>query len=545
MKIIKLLLKQVKNTLFLSIVTTLFSCPLQADFFAFRKLTHPDTKKTVFVLYDTHCTIESEEAKEKSDKIQETIEQCKIPVQDSDIDLLKKQISDCRNTLPNLTKQHNDLKEYLQKYNVSVIVEDSCRIPIVKIVERAQSKVDKIHQMLAYDHFLPQYIGRQFRHGTKTYSGPLSPMAGLGEALVGKHTVDEFVKFGKKAYFYNPDVRVDGYHKDGHQVVDTNTLKAIETLFTTYNQSSVVVAEGANHSVHIVRDLVKKGYIAGDLIISEALAQKRKESAVLNSYIQHLIDHDAEQAVSVSHRESAEDQYNRIAEPLDIAAIFQKEFANVKIDTFDDGISEELPKDQSSSSEQPTSLSKDKESIKVMKNNKDNKLTIIERPTDYLALTTKKSIFNGWVLGGVLGLGSFWITKKAGLSNRWAALTGLTAWAATKAFFWYQHNYGIISQAKFFFGLQNAKTGEEASKLFDRLSSVDQQDAAVLASYQNSLGRFFTQLKNVSDEISTSQYRFNQKMNGFKNTQQKAAYLKSQEYIDFMQKLTASQKKNQ
>lgn len=162
-------------------------------------------------------------------------------------------------------------------------------------------------------------------------------MSGMSKKLLGKFTelTIEPIK-NTNAYFYNADNRnahnIGTQEKDCKQV-DDYTLEALNALFTEYKQSKVIISEGCSHIVAIADELIKKGYVADDVILSESLRKLRKNNILLHNVLTALEKNDVKTFETEIGTLSDNDEalFYLIQQPLDIHAIFEQEFANRSI----------------------------------------------------------------------------------------------------------------------------------------------------------------------------------------------------------------------
>jgi len=307
-------------------------CPLvlKADFIAFRKLTHPQTKKVVYLLYDVHGSLVGNHSlgKKLSNELDDIVTNAVIKDREIGIDRFTfydevfenifKQASLIRNNLPHLIRQHNDLADIVKKHHISLIDEDW--------IDPEEKKFDFPFGGIAVgkmENFILRLIGKQEQYKRHLFRIGVSPMLGMSKKLTGKFTSRKLIHIHNNAYFFNPDTRNGSIGEEAVRSVDRLTLKAIDELFIKYNQSAVIVAEGANHIVHIEDELIKKGYVSGNIIISKGLAQERSKSQAIDEYLNALENRDAKKEDAMNFDD--ESTYKIIAHPINLKAIFSEE----------------------------------------------------------------------------------------------------------------------------------------------------------------------------------------------------------------------------
>jgi hypothetical protein len=300
-----------------------------ADFFAFRKLVHPQTKNIVYLLYDTHASIIGDSSREDAllthmdllvdemvngAQIKENFFDAYKRRQES-LEKITNQLALLRNNKPNLIKQHTDLAAVVKKHQMSLINEDWSDLEQELILFPLGGDFRS--------YYVNPILGYQEKHNDHTYRVNVSPMLGMGKTVAGTFTKCKFVSVGD-AFYYNPDRRnclfAKCRYEGGTQEVDANTLQAIDFLFTKYHQTKVVVAEGYNHCMAIAHELVThQGHIAENLLVSPELATQCTGDLAL--FLTALENNDSVETERIEEN-YPELTYTLIASPLDIQALF-------------------------------------------------------------------------------------------------------------------------------------------------------------------------------------------------------------------------------
>jgi len=307
---------------------------LQADFFLFRKMEHAETKKIVCLLYDVHASIISdseiyEGIRREIDKIVEELSKYKgerdpSKANEMFFNRFRDQMHILQSITPNLVKQQADLADLINY--CSLVVEDWSNFDIEEFTTyMIHPKI--IHK---YSAFIRKAMGKEWQYGDIVYRAFVSPMSGIGKKIAGSFSEGKFVPVGL-SYFYNPDSRhavVSGVAK----VVDDNTIKAIDQLFTTYKQSMIVVAEGYNHMVAIAKMLDDKGYQTAQLIMSDDLLRRSQLNKKLSDFLEDLknnVKPKLEIETKIGDVIVPDWVYFLIADPLDLRKVFAEEFPEV------------------------------------------------------------------------------------------------------------------------------------------------------------------------------------------------------------------------
>jgi hypothetical protein len=303
-----------------------------ADFFAYKKLEHPQTHKVIYLLYDIHASIiaDADVQKRLLDGMGTIIDNAiadakKIEQPKAVFSHLKEtfnkmdqQADLMRNNLPNLVKQHNDLIYVVKKYQISLIDEDWRDSQEQQAMFPLGGGAGKFWRYIAHS------IGNTKQYKNSVFQEAVSPILGIGKSLTGKFSAHKFEQLDGSAYFYNADTRGGAIGEGGKEKVDDFTLNAIETLFTTYNQKSIIISQGYEHIIAVSQQLcTKKGYNAGPLIISDDLQKQRAQSSTLNAFLKALeMDNYTDlKKINMDDRLT----YFLIAQPLDIQTLFEKE----------------------------------------------------------------------------------------------------------------------------------------------------------------------------------------------------------------------------
>lgn len=322
----------IKKLLFITCVL-LKTSPLCADFFAFQKLIHPKTGKIIYLLYDAHGTKNAnpEGAKVLYQQIMEKINKFRtlfkkgLYSEDLSNEIINNTTKYREQFFPNLIKQQNDLTDIVKTYSISLVNEDWYQYHSATLLHPK--------------HYYPRFV---LGGKPRNYPDEVQPMSGIGEKLTGEFKQNVLQPIEKTtAYYYNADHRSGSYTSESNRKLEANTIKAIDELFTTYNQNSVIVAEGADHLRHILPQLVQQGYIAEKPIISDALQKKSNELSYLKALLKYKFENDETDINKLSDDEinaqKSVANHALIDYPINLKEIFAKEFekeSQKKIDTF-------------------------------------------------------------------------------------------------------------------------------------------------------------------------------------------------------------------
>ncbi len=319
-------MKQIIFLLFFIILPSQYAL---ADFFAFRKLVHPQTKNAVYLLYATHASIIGDSSREETllaeidllvdemasnaQRRENFFDACKH--RQESLEKITNKLNLLRNNKPNLVKQHNDLAEVVKKQQISLINED-------------WSDLEQKLMLFPFggdfrNYYVCPILGYQEKHNDHVYQVNVSPLLGMGKTVTGKFTECKFVPVDN-AFYYNPDRRnclfAKCHYQGGTQEVDENTLYAINELFTEYHQTRVVVAEGYNHCIAIAHELVtNQGYVAEKIFVAPELAIQHNGDLAL--FLAALENNDSIQTERIEESYPAL-TYTLIASPLDIETLF-------------------------------------------------------------------------------------------------------------------------------------------------------------------------------------------------------------------------------
>lgn len=300
--------------------TLLISIDIKADFFAFRRLMHPQTKKVIYLLYDAHASlvIDPNLANITNTEIDKIARNAPMNVKElkplEENEEINSKLDSYRRNMPNLLKQQQDLLDLTNKYLISLIDEDwPWPSDLVSIAFKKVS-----------NKYIGRYFGSSRQYKDKFYALQVTPLLDIGKKLTGKFTKKEFIPLATGAYFYNPDDRWSigiGGNSVECKAMDATTLKAIDSLFTKYNQHAIIIAEGLEHISEIAQALVDRGYSPGPMIISQDLAKRRTESPDLNQYLNII---ETNKKLPTFYDDSID--YALIANPLDIQKLLESEF---------------------------------------------------------------------------------------------------------------------------------------------------------------------------------------------------------------------------
>lgn len=315
---------------------------VRADFFAFRKLTHATTGNIVYLLYDLHITaMKNDDATDKAlglllQKYHEGQEKCrnidgskdlvenkyksKQSIKDTYQPDIIKLHQDYLSTFPNLAEQHEKLSNIVKEFEISIITEDW------PTIESASREVIDTYKPSVQERALTGNLG--VFQGVAFCSG-ITPLIGLGRSICNKFTIKELVKIpGKEnAYFYNADHRgMSSYipSKDESDMVTQNSLDTLKIMLSDPNQKKVIIAQGATHCMDICADLIKQGYSAESLVISNHLETGVKNNKDVANFLQAVKENNTKKADE--YGDNADVKIAVIADPLNIAKVFEKEF---------------------------------------------------------------------------------------------------------------------------------------------------------------------------------------------------------------------------
>jgi len=305
---------------------------LQADFFLFRKMEHPATKKIVCLLYDVHASAISDAQRvaqldsEIKKSITDVLSSAKLSstfMQDIVLPLEEKIQSTAdqlKGYLPHLQQQQKDLMGLIDY--CSLIIEDwfNAKNYIIAINFNS-TELNGYFGLIA---------GKNAEYGQIIYRKYVSPMLGIGKRIAGSFSYGEFIAIDSK-YFYNPDPRGGTASGGGPEAVDNNSIKAIDQLFGKYNQSIVVVAEGYDHIVAIAKMLENKGYRTTKLIMSDDLLRRSQLNKKLSDFLEDLknnIEPKLNEEENISGIAS-DWVYFLVADPLDLRKVFAEEFPGI------------------------------------------------------------------------------------------------------------------------------------------------------------------------------------------------------------------------
>lgn len=307
---------------------------IHADFFAFRKLKNPTTKNTLYFLYDIHASLEKDSKFAESLKplINEIISDSMKP--GSVLDMYKQIeagisrldneiIKPIRNNLPNLIKQHNDLIDIVHRYNVSLIDEDWPNIGDTNNIMMAFT----IGKRQSFFEYLAKNIHTQEKCSNFVYREGVSPLSGMGKSLTGRFTKKEFVNIKEGVYFYNPDTRLDSLYEEYNREIDSIILHAITSLFTLYNQQSIIIAAGYDHIVAIEYELGKQGFKADDLVIDAELVKQK--NPIIEQFIKNIQNNNYQAFLKKTSDNQEEIICALVRHPLDIKKIFETQIDSI------------------------------------------------------------------------------------------------------------------------------------------------------------------------------------------------------------------------
>ncbi|MFT6765969.1 MAG: hypothetical protein ACJAZS_000866 [Alteromonas naphthalenivorans] len=342
-----------KKLLFLCLNILIFSS-LRADFFAFRKLTHAQTGKVVYFLYDIHASVEvnpissenyslhikslaEEQRREFMQKtnahrsiIADSEEQALLTDQyeESELEPISSQYGSFFKSkhLPYLVKQHQELLSIVRHCGISLINEEwQDRFQEDTYISNAESEVLSLlgGRALAKENWLKKYFVRT----------PVTPMKGLGKKLVGKkYNKRELqnVDGAEDVYFYDVDkrkgrsiVRV----LDDSAKVDADILIGLNKILHEKNKDSVIVAAGFTHCVEVVKTLMTQGYMIESLVVSRELRLGQKFSESIRNVLHQLEANEVPILGPKTHKIA----YKLVSRPLHLKNIFKSEIPNCRV----------------------------------------------------------------------------------------------------------------------------------------------------------------------------------------------------------------------
>ena len=307
-----------------------FSLNIRTDFFALRKLIHHEGNKIVYLLYDLHASIPADTTladKLKDDVykyMSENILQWKLFKPWENNQEIKNILASYVNNLPNLINQKQDLLTIIAKYRVSLINEDW--LPYDADEDLIRGKLISSGLRIK---FLVKYLG--LKGGDGSYRTYVTPMSGMGEKLSGIFSSKELILLVNGGYYYNADERkgdgLSGGTDQAQKLVDRSTIEMIKKLFEDYAQKVVIVSEGFSHIQNIAAELVKQGYQAYPLIISEDLQARRLASTRLDLILKD-IEFNTETTKGLINSEI---EFSLVAKPIDLKVTLMPELDDLGI----------------------------------------------------------------------------------------------------------------------------------------------------------------------------------------------------------------------
>lgn len=314
-----------RNCIFYILGLINFATAINADFFAFRKLTHPETGKMVYLLYDIHASIPIDPKVYGAKTLEIFRFVIENPTKWSFLspwetnDEIKGMLRFLMNQFPNLNKQQEDLLNLVKTNPISLINEDWP--PFNSDKERKNKR--QINPL-----FMSKYAGVLNGDGNgHAYIENKTPMFEIGEKLTGTFSKNKFVQLDLGNYYYNPDARTLSSDcptgAEACKLIDTLSLDAINTLFNSYDETRVIVAEGFFHTQAISNQLISSGYTPGPLIISSDLQIRRISNPPLDQFLTSFETH-AEPEIANKLLDPSF-YFDLIVKPIDLKAIFDAE----------------------------------------------------------------------------------------------------------------------------------------------------------------------------------------------------------------------------
>ncbi|MFT6765968.1 MAG: hypothetical protein ACJAZS_000865 [Alteromonas naphthalenivorans] len=291
-----------KNKLLFLCLNILMFSSLRADFFAFRKLTHAQTGKIVYFLYDIHASVEVNPPKKKDidakegeiikkerDDFKQVLRGVELERIEDPLHPLERYATDFKiKHLPNLNKQQQDLLFIIKHYEVSLINEDWQDY----FADETEQTIGK-----ATDNRLRSCIGERKIVDGNYFRLPVTPMKGLGKNLIGKYTQKELhqVPEIEGVYFYNADSRQMSSLDTEEDVagVDNKILIGLNKILKEKSSDSVIIAAGYIHCVALVKELENQGYVSGPLVFSNDLEAIRLSKDGLDDSLIALENNDS------------------------------------------------------------------------------------------------------------------------------------------------------------------------------------------------------------------------------------------------------------
>ena len=305
---------------------------LQADFIAFRKLTHQKDNKTIYMLYDVHVSIEKDRMsydvyRDHRDSLQE--EMSSLFRQMIGKDEREEKLSENKETL---TKQYAEL--FRKKYLPTLYQQQKDLLALVKNCGLSLINEDWRDQINGEEYDANAKSELQFLLGMRDPSSSIrlsvSPMQSIGEKLVGKYTENKLQTLPGDTYYYNAEVRSgrSADASDGAEKVDKEIIKGINTILNDKEEDTVIVSAGASHCVRIIEYFEKQGYQSENLITNPGLTGWWRSSRVKK--IAEDLKKNVEPDLSTL---TSSNKYQLASYPIDLAKVFGKEFPKCKLST--------------------------------------------------------------------------------------------------------------------------------------------------------------------------------------------------------------------
>lgn len=319
---------------------------VKAEFIAFKKFTHRETGKTIYMLYDIHVSLEvspisREMLMSHKDQIQEQrrLLSAKIIENHRNKKLTQSQKEELNEPLEH--KKQTFTKEYAElfrkKHFPSLYKQQRELLALVKKCGLSLVNEDWRDQTLDTDYDANVKKELQFLLGHKQYRDSVklavTPMQGIGEKLVGTYTENKLVLVPsqEKVYYYNVEMRevnsIDPL--DGAEKVDGQIIKSIKKILEDKDKKEVIVSVGASHGGRISEILTQKeGYIGHDLKTNSGLVGWFS-SRRLKDIVKSLKDNIEPDLTNI------EDSIQRrlASHPIDLFKIFGEELPTCNLST--------------------------------------------------------------------------------------------------------------------------------------------------------------------------------------------------------------------
>ncbi len=368
--------------------------------------------KIVYLLYDLHVTHVPNEHREKCNSAGEallkkakTLDQTTKRLEFSSkynekISTLKDPLEKYLDMLPNLKKQHDDLKNVVRQLNISIIAEDW---PLLENLFAPKTEKELTTSFT--------YTGNKFEYAllglTKKYTGSfiemVTPLLRLGKSLTGKFSSRKLMLIPEQqnTYFYNPDNRSEKMKsEEDDRAIDTDSIHALEKLFEK-GVDKVIIAEGAVHCINIAQNLMDNGFTASGVIIHDELIVKSNSTHGKLKGILAGLNENNQKTVNAA----LEDLENLIMQyPLNVREVFEKELG-VKIEQKKETPVEQ-PKPKNTEDKRPTTIPQEQKQTATTKQAVQNNNSLFGVNTESITCFVKSA-----ALSLVTGGAAWWVSN--------------------------------------------------------------------------------------------------------------------------------------